>query len=108
MKNSIYIPLVIALVFVAFMLGYFCGHNSIDERLQIQVDTRPDTIGQINLNTATMDDLVQIPGISEITAQRIIDYRTRKGDFTSVDELCNVSGITEKKLEDIRYMLRVE
>lgn len=63
--------------------------------------------GKININKATLQDLDGIPGIGPSTAQKIIDYRQEKGKFKSVDELTNVSGIGEKKLDAIKQLLTV-
>ena len=59
------------------------------------------TSGLININTATAAQLETLPGIGEVIAQRIIDYRNANGPFSSTAELANVSGIGEKRLEDI-------
>lgn len=56
----------------------------------------------ININTANRRELQKLNGIGRVTAQAIIDYRTENGDFTSIDELINVKGIGEAKLEKIR------
>lgn len=64
--------------------------------------TSPTGAGQINLNVATAEDLETLPGIGEVLAQRILDHREKNGPFTSVDELLDVSGIGEARLEDIR------
>ena len=56
---------------------------------------------KINLNTATVEELMTIKGIGEVTAAKIADYAKTKG-FKSVDELLNIKGIGEKKLEEIR------
>jgi competence protein ComEA len=52
--------------------------------------------GPVNLNTATAAQLEDLPGVGPVLAQRIIDWRTEHGRFTSVDELGEVSGIGEK------------
>jgi competence protein ComEA len=65
--------------------------------------TVPGSEGQkINLNVATAEDLESLPGIGEVLAQRILEFRESNGPFTSVDELLEVSGIGEARLEDIR------
>jgi len=61
-----------------------------------------DGAGPVNLNTATLDQLETLPGIGPALGQRIIDYREEHGPFQSVDDLLNVSGIGEKRLEDLR------
>ena len=47
----------------------------------------------IDINRATLDDLITLPGIGPALAQRIIDYRSEHGPFRSVEELERVSGI---------------
>ena len=60
-----------------------------------------------DLNTATEEQLISLPGIGEEITGRIIAYRDEVGAFVSVDELLNVKGIGEKKLADIRPYLYV-
>lgn len=63
---------------------------------------------KININTADAETLTVINGIGESLAKRIIDYRTKYGPFESIEEIMNVSGIGEKKFEDMRDMICVE
>ena len=56
---------------------------------------------QININQASKDELMSLPGIGEAMAERIILFRDENGPFTSIDELKNIKGIGEKKLERI-------
>ncbi len=57
----------------------------------------------ININQATMFDFMALPGIGEVTAKKIIIYRESiGGKFTSVEQLIEVNGIGEKKMEQIR------
>src|SRR5436190_200468 len=48
---------------------------------------------KVNVNTATVDQLVALPGIGPVLAQRIITYREQHGPFRSVRDLLNVPGI---------------
>ncbi len=61
----------------------------------------------LDLNSATPDQLEQLPGVGEVLASRIIDYRTTHGAFTNVDQLRDVSGIGAKKYEEIKPKVRV-
>jgi competence protein ComEA len=63
--------------------------------------------GLVNVNTASAAELESLPGIGEVIAQAIIDYRTENGPFTSVDELLDVTGIGDVTLENIRELVTV-
>lgn len=61
----------------------------------------------INLNTATKDELVALPGIGPSKAQAILDYRNQHGPFRSVDEIRKVKGIGEKLFAQIKPELSI-
>lgn len=61
----------------------------------------------VNLNTATKDDLVGLPGIGPAKAQAILDYRNQNGPFRAVEDVRKVKGIGEKLFLQIRPELVV-
>jgi competence protein ComEA len=61
----------------------------------------------VNLNSATKDELVALPGIGPAKAQAILDYRKANGPFKSVEELKDVKGIGAKRFEKLKPELTV-
>lgn len=61
----------------------------------------------ININTADATALQELPGIGEVLSQRIVDHRAEHGPFASVDDLIAVKGIGEVTLEDLRDLITV-
>jgi len=59
----------------------------------------------VNINTATLAELEMLPGIGPVSAQRIIDFRTERGPFSTIEQLVEVKGIGEKSLEKIRPLV---
>lgn len=63
--------------------------------------------GTVNLNTADLAALDALPGVGPVLAQRILDWRTEHGKFSSVEELNEVSGIGDKAMERLRSKVTV-
>lgn len=126
-KSAIFVLLSITLIFTAFVAGLYIGRH--DQQPSVQVDsiitptatpaatTAPQSSaphpssaavqGAININTATLQELDTLPGIGPSLAQAILDYRAEYGPFTTPEDLLQVSGIGEKKLEAILEFITV-
>jgi competence protein ComEA len=63
--------------------------------------------GPVDINRASADQLDELPGVGPTTAEAIIDHREQNGPFGSVDELIDVRGIGEAKLEQLRDLVTV-
>jgi competence protein ComEA len=67
----------------------------------------PAPSAPINLNSATAEQLDTLDGVGPATVQKILEYRTQHGGFSSVDDLAQVSGIGPKKLEALKAQVTV-
>lgn len=63
--------------------------------------------GKVDLNTAGVAQLDALPGVGPVTAQRIVEWRTRNGRFARIDQLREIEGIGERKLGQLRDLVRV-
>jgi competence protein ComEA len=63
--------------------------------------------GPLDLNAATLEQLEDLPGVGPVLAQKILDWRTAHGRFSTIDELREVGGIGDKKYGDIAPKVRV-
>jgi len=62
----------------------------------------------VDINTADIDELQQIPGVGPVFSRRILDYREKNGKFISVEDLLKVKGIGRKTFEKMRPFLRCD
>ena len=115
MKGSKRLLLAAAVAFGVFLGGmftarrmgqpYFITAETLPPNTQPEpADTASD--GRLDLNAATLEELVQLPGIGQVLAQRILDYRNLYGPLRTVDELSEVEGIGEKRLEELREVVQ--
>ena len=63
--------------------------------------------GKVSLNTATLDELMTLPGIGESKAQAIIEYREEVGAFQNIEELKEVSGIGDAIFDQIKENITI-
>src|SRR5688500_545102 len=61
----------------------------------------------VNLNTATLAQLEELPGIGRAVAERILEYRQKSGGFKKIEELMNVKGIGEKSFLKLKPLIVV-
>ncbi len=66
------------------------------------------TVFKVNINTADVNELTAIPGIGEVTASNILEYRNENGNFKSPEDIMNVKGIGEKTYEKIKNYIITE
>ena len=71
------------------------------------ITNRNKKSGKININLADINELQMIDGIGQSTANKIIQYRSQNGKFSSIEELKNISGIGDKKFELIKDEITV-
>ena len=64
--------------------------------------TEDASSGKISINTATKEELMELDGVGEVTAEKIIAYREENDGFKKIEDLMNVSGIGEKKFAAVR------
>ena len=69
--------------------------------------TKKPPLKPININTATSEELQQVPGIGPVTAEKILTMRKSYGPFKSVDDLLAIKGLGKKRLEKMRKYLTV-
>ena len=115
MKNGRCILLLIIALSVSMILGVFIGRNvnSVHVFLSAEVfsaetdNSRESIDYRLDINTATKSQFMELPGIGEVMAERIIAYRTENGLISSIDGLLEVEGIGEKKLQQIEKLIAV-
>lgn len=64
-------------------------------------------VGQININTASKEELMQLEGVGSSYAQKIIDYREANGPFENPEDITNVKGIGDATYEKNRDRITV-
>lgn len=118
MKKQQWMLLGITGVFLCLIIGIFVGRNLTNAYIPLDkatntdfhnaTDTSVTKDGKTDLNTATLQQLELLPGIGASLAQRILDYRTEHNGFSAVEEIMNISGIGEKKFEQLKPYIKVD
>ncbi|MBI4301859.1 MAG: ComEA family DNA-binding protein [Chloroflexi bacterium] len=67
-----------------------------------------DPSGKININTAPACLLATLPGIGEVTSQRIVDYRTQNGPFVHIEELREVKLLSAATFDQVKNLITAD
>lgn len=82
--------------------------DSLDIKLENISVSKKLPAGKININSALLHELIQIPGIGEVTAERIIEFREANGRFNAAEDIMKVKGIGEKKFRNMKEYIKAE
>lgn len=98
----------LVLVAILAMLGWWFANGGWGGRLTDIDEQKPLPIHfEVDINTAEAPELMQLPGVGQKLAERIIESRQTDGRFESVDDLMRVHGIGRKTMAKLRPYLRV-
>ena len=122
-KQGITVLLLLTFLFLGFICGFFMGRNVNHSNVELSHLPKPtitpapsgtlpisqpqQITGKININTATIDQLMLLPGIGQVLAQNIIDHRNTHGNFQKTADLLLVEGIGEQRLDSIIDLITV-
>lgn len=91
------------LLFCAFIGLSFLYERSAAPAARTERTAPAEQTVPVELNTAGAQALQTLPGIGEVLARRIIDYRAENGPFETIEEIMEVYGIGRGKFEELKY-----
>lgn len=97
---------VLILLIVALAIGAAIKYLSL-YRAQAESIAVPE-LPRVNINSASQEQLVQLPGIGPVCARRIVEYRTNTLRFYSPDDLTKVKGVSQKIVARLKSRIKFE
>lgn len=102
-KNSNLVNTVIKVIEKECVCPNIENDGCINDKIEDTISNKPDNNnGLININSATLEELMTIPGIGKQKAEAIVKYRQENGNFNSIEDIKNVSGIGNSLYESIK------
>lgn len=89
--------------FTVLSAGTEDSSSSVPDRQEVREEPQ-----RLNMNTATKQQLMDLPGIGEVTAERILKYRNERGKFSDIEDLRAIKGISKNKLERLSPMITIQ
>lgn len=77
------------------------------ELIEVTEIEAPVKVLLVNINTATLEELTELPRIGESLGKRIIEYREKNGDFAGIEEIMLVEGIGQATFEKLKPLITV-
>ncbi len=119
MKKSLLALLAAIGVFLSVVVGVFIGRNTLGTTITLdpgssnlppatQAPGKPSALGLIDINKASKADLLMLPGIGNVKAERIIAFRETYGAYTCIEDLIFVDGFSYTLIEQLRPYITVE
>ena len=94
----------LALAFTSMLIATPALANTESATQAVEIS---ESVSKVNINTASVDALVALPGIGKKKAQAIVDYREENGKFLIVEDLQNVKGIGQKAMAKLSSLVTV-
>ncbi|MEQ1606114.1 MAG: helix-hairpin-helix domain-containing protein [Pyrinomonadaceae bacterium] len=90
------------------LIAIFLASTACSSKVVHEPDSQTFSRGEININTATIDELEKLPHIGRKTAEAIVEFREQNGPFRRVEHLMQIRGISEQRFLDLRPFIKTE
>jgi competence protein ComEA len=88
--------------FVMVILAVVAVAPALAQEAQPATPKKPTLEGKLNINTATVEQIDMLPGMSKKKAEAVVEYRTANGNFKTLEDLMKVKGIKQKTIDRIK------